>query len=98
MREWGTFTQELVGAQKIRGGERLRPAAAATSVRLKAGKPLLTDGPFAATVMTSTAAAQTLDCPTPSAPYGISPECVQALSQQEAREALYFASLVAEAR
>jgi len=46
---WGTFTQELVAAGKIRGGERLRPAATATTLRLKGGQPLLTDGPFAET-------------------------------------------------
>ena len=46
---WGAFTQELVAAGKIRGGERLRPAASATTVRLQRGEPLLTDGPFAET-------------------------------------------------
>ncbi len=46
---WGAFTQELVGAGKIRGGERLRPAASATTLRLSKGQPLLSDGPFAET-------------------------------------------------
>ena len=46
---WGTFTQELVTAGKIRGGERLRPAATATTLRLNKGQPLLSDGPFAET-------------------------------------------------
>ena len=46
---WGAFSQELVAAGKIRGGERLRPAASATTVRLQRGQPLLTDGPFAET-------------------------------------------------
>ena len=46
---WNTFTQELVAANKIRGGERLRPAAAATTLRLDGARRLLSDGPFAET-------------------------------------------------
>jgi hypothetical protein len=34
---------------RIRGGERLAPAETATTVRLQAGKRLVTDGPFADT-------------------------------------------------
>jgi hypothetical protein len=49
MQGWTDYTQALVAADKIRGGERLRPAATATTVRLKNGQPLLSDGPFAET-------------------------------------------------
>ena len=33
----------------LRGAEPLKPTSTATSVRMKAGKPLVTDGPFAET-------------------------------------------------
>ena len=46
---WGTYTQALVDSGKLRGGERLRPAASATTLRLDGGKRLLSDGPFAET-------------------------------------------------
>lgn len=46
---WGTYTQALVSANKMRGGARLRPVAAATTVRLNGGQRLLSDGPFAET-------------------------------------------------
>jgi hypothetical protein len=49
MAAWGAFTQELAAAGKVRGGERLRPAATATTLRLKNAQPLLTDGPYAET-------------------------------------------------
>jgi hypothetical protein len=47
---WGGFTQELAAADKLRGGERLRPSATATTIRLNGkGSRLLSDGPFAET-------------------------------------------------
>jgi hypothetical protein len=46
---WAGYTNELVAAGKIRAGERLRPAASATTLRLNGGKRLLSDGPFAET-------------------------------------------------
>jgi hypothetical protein len=46
---WGTYTNELVTTEKMRGGERLRPSASATTLRLKGGNRLLSDGPFAET-------------------------------------------------
>jgi hypothetical protein len=49
MQEWGQYTGELQGSGKMAGGERLRPAATATTVRLKEGQRLLSDGPFAET-------------------------------------------------
>ena len=47
--QWATFTNDLVAANKIRGGERLRPVATATTVRVKDGQRLISDGPFAET-------------------------------------------------
>jgi hypothetical protein len=46
---WAQYTNDLVAAGKIRGGERLRPSAAATTLRLSNGSRLLSDGPFAET-------------------------------------------------
>ena len=46
---WGTFTQELATANKLRGGERLRPSATATTLRIDGARRLLSDGPFAET-------------------------------------------------
>src|ERR1051325_9206118 len=47
--EWGAYTEQLAASGKIRGGERLRPAASATTLRISGGKRLLSDGPFAET-------------------------------------------------
>jgi hypothetical protein len=49
LQAWGTYTSELTASQKIRGGERLRPAASATTLRISGGNRLLSDGPFAET-------------------------------------------------
>jgi hypothetical protein len=49
MAAWGQYTGALHESGKLRGGERLRPAASATTVRLKGGDRLLSDGPFAET-------------------------------------------------
>jgi hypothetical protein len=49
MQGWRTFTDELIASNKLRSGERLRPAASATTLRLKNNSPLLTDGPFVET-------------------------------------------------
>jgi len=46
---WGTYTQDLISVGKMRHGERLRPAASATTIRLQRGQPILTDGPYAET-------------------------------------------------
>jgi hypothetical protein len=46
---WGTYTNDLMAANKLRGGERLRPAATATTLRLNGSGRLLSDGPFAET-------------------------------------------------
>jgi hypothetical protein len=47
--EYGKFTQEITKSGHYRGGERLKPIAAATTVRVRDGKRVTTDGPFAET-------------------------------------------------
>jgi hypothetical protein len=49
MAAWGEYTNNLATAGKMRGGERLRPAASATTLRLTGGDRLLSDGPYAET-------------------------------------------------
>ena len=49
LQAWDQYTNELVATGKMRGGERLRPAATATTLRLNGGNRLLSDGPFAET-------------------------------------------------
>jgi hypothetical protein len=49
MQGWAGYTNGLAAANKIRGGERLRPASTATTLRIKGGDRLLSDGPFAET-------------------------------------------------
>jgi hypothetical protein len=49
MAAYGQFSEELVAAKAMGGGERLRPTSSATSVQVRNGKTLLTDGPFAET-------------------------------------------------
>src|SRR4051794_13189393 len=48
--QWDSYAQNLAAAHKLRGGERVRPAASATTVRGNGGgQPLLSDGPYAET-------------------------------------------------
>jgi hypothetical protein len=47
--EFGKFTEEITKAGKFRGGNRLAPIASATTVRVRDGKRVTTDGPFAET-------------------------------------------------
>jgi hypothetical protein len=49
MQDYGTFTNDLVQGNFMRGGEPLQPTATATTVRLRQGQRLVTDGPFAET-------------------------------------------------
>ncbi len=49
MADYGTFTQGIVQNGNFKGGERLRPVSTATTVRVRDGKILITDGPFAET-------------------------------------------------
>ena len=47
--EYFSFTEELRGAGKMVAGDALQPIATATSVRVRNGETLTTDGPFAET-------------------------------------------------
>jgi hypothetical protein len=49
MTEYGTFTQGIVQSGHFKAGERLRPVSTATTVRVRNGKTMTTDGPFAET-------------------------------------------------
>ena len=46
---YAQFTQDIVKSGHLKGGDRLKPANTATTIRLKDGKPMMTDGPFAET-------------------------------------------------
>jgi hypothetical protein len=47
--EYMKLTKELQKSDQLRAGERLQPTATATTVRVREGKTLTTDGPFAET-------------------------------------------------
>jgi len=47
--EYGQFSQQVKSTGQYVTGAQLQPIAAATSVRVRNGKRLLTDGPFAET-------------------------------------------------
>jgi hypothetical protein len=47
--EYIAFTQSIVQSGNFKAGDRLRPVATATTVRVRDGKTLTTDGPFAET-------------------------------------------------
>ena len=49
MRDYGAWVQDIVDAGRFRGGAKLYPAPSAKSVRMKNGKTVFTDGPFAET-------------------------------------------------
>jgi len=49
MGEYGAFTQSIVSSGNYKGGNRLHPTSKATTVRIRDGKKLITDGPFAET-------------------------------------------------
>ena len=44
-----TFGEEMGETRRVPGGERLRPTADATTVRVREGEVLTSDGPFAET-------------------------------------------------
>jgi hypothetical protein len=46
---YGSFTEELQASGKMVAGEALQPIATATSIRVRDGETLTTDGPFAET-------------------------------------------------
>jgi hypothetical protein len=49
MPEWVTWQAEMQGRGLLRGGGRLRPPTQATTVRVRDGEVLVSDGPFAET-------------------------------------------------
>ena len=49
MKAYNAFTADAVAADVMRGGEALHEAKTATSVRIRNGQMLVTDGPFAET-------------------------------------------------
>lgn len=49
MEEYGAFTQSIIQSGNFKAGDRLQPVGTATTVRIRDGKTLTTDGPFAET-------------------------------------------------
>jgi len=49
MKAYGAFTQEITDRGLIKAGEALEPTSTATTVRVKDGRTVTTDGPFAET-------------------------------------------------
>ncbi|MCU0308345.1 MAG: YciI family protein [Thermoleophilia bacterium] len=47
--QWMALTQELAESGQMVGGDALHPVQAATTVRVRDGEAVLTDGPFAET-------------------------------------------------
>src|SRR5258707_1106684 len=47
--DYGAFTQSIIQSGHFKAGDGLQPTTTATSVRVRGGKTLTTDGPFAAT-------------------------------------------------
>jgi hypothetical protein len=49
MADYGTFTQSIIQSGHFKAGDGLQPTSTATTVRVREGKTLTTDGPFAET-------------------------------------------------
>ena len=49
MKDYGEWIQNLIDSGRFRGGAKLEQALSAKTVRMKDGKTVLTDGPFAET-------------------------------------------------
>src|SRR3954465_6143105 len=49
LEEYGVFTQSIIQSGNFKAGDRLQPTSTATTVRVREGKTLTTDGPFAET-------------------------------------------------
>src|SRR6267378_454865 len=47
--EYGTYTQSIIQSGHFKAGDGLQPTTTATTVRVRDGKTLTTDGPFAET-------------------------------------------------
>ncbi|WKA27452.1 YciI family protein [Bradyrhizobium roseum] len=49
LQEYGAFTQSIIHSGNFKAADRLQPTSTATTVRVRDGKTLTTDGPFAET-------------------------------------------------
>ncbi|HEY5639438.1 MAG TPA: YciI family protein [Dehalococcoidia bacterium] len=49
MAKWAAYTQEVQDKGLMEGGEALQPTSTATTVRVRGGETVATDGPFAET-------------------------------------------------
>jgi len=49
LEEYGAFTQGIIQSGNFKAADRLQPTTTATTVRVRDGKTLTTDGPFAET-------------------------------------------------
>jgi len=49
MQDYANWVESLVTTGRFCGGAKLQPASSATTVRMKNGKTVITDGPFAET-------------------------------------------------
>ncbi|HVM99444.1 MAG TPA: YciI family protein [Caulobacteraceae bacterium] len=49
MADYGAFTQSIIQTGAFKSADRLKPVSTATTVRVRDGKTLTTDGPFAET-------------------------------------------------
>src|SRR3977135_1172256 len=49
MGDYGAFTQSIIQSGNFKAGDALQPTTTATTVRVRDGKTLTTDGPFAET-------------------------------------------------
>jgi hypothetical protein len=49
MVEYAAFTQSIIQSGNFKAGDRLQPTTTATTLRVRDGKTLTTDGPFAET-------------------------------------------------
>jgi hypothetical protein len=49
LEDYGAFTQSIIQSGNFKAGDRLQDASTATTVRVRDGKTLTTDGPFAET-------------------------------------------------
>ena len=47
--EYGAFTQSIIQSGHFKAGDGLQPSSTATTVRVRDGKTMTTDGPFAET-------------------------------------------------
>ena len=49
MQDYGAFTQSIIQSGHFKAGDGLQPTSTATTVRVRDGKTMTTDGPFAET-------------------------------------------------